>query len=317
MLWPADGGERALALLLLALMLAYGAGFGLLLNHADALEESADFLPKMLVGLNAAWLSSTLLVDFLPALRPVARVVPEHFPVSARWNVAAAFLLDLITLRRILVMAVLLMALAVAPRHAAVPGFSLLLVLGATVFSFNLRLLVALRRWRQPLMLAHLASLALMIWWLTHPDAPYATPLGVGMAVLPWLLGAGQLYWLGPYFSTRYLPDEAWRRGLQNALEGVQVNEWSGDTLRLTFDRYVSRRLPLALPPDSARRYRATFAPAVVTFHGPSSLVHALPNPYPVAVPVPDKDGNAELALLAPARMRASATTVRVHVTRR
>lgn len=207
-LWPADGGERTMALLLLALMMAYGAGLGTLLNHANSLNESADFLPGMLVGLNAAWLASALLVDFLPALRPVARVVPEHFPVSARWNVVAAFLLDLITLRRVLVVATLLVALAVAPRHALVPGFSLLLVLGATMFSFNLRLLVALRRWRHPLMLAHLASLGLMLWWLTHPEARYSTPLGVGMAVLPWLLGAGQLLWLGPYFSTRYLPDE-------------------------------------------------------------------------------------------------------------
>jgi hypothetical protein len=208
-LWPADGGERAAALLLLALMMAYGAGFGALLNHADDLEESADFLPHLLVGLNAAWLVAALLVDFIPALRPVARAVPEHYPVSARWNVAAAFLLDLITLRRLLVVATLLTALAVAPHHAAVPGFSLLLVLGATVFSFNLRLLVALRRWRHPLLLAHLASLALMLWWLAHPEASYNVPLGVGMAVLPWLLGAGQLYWLGPYFSTRYLPAEA------------------------------------------------------------------------------------------------------------
>ena len=207
-LWPADGGERTMALLLLAIMMAYGAGFGFLLNHSDSLHESADFLPHMLVGLNAAWLASALLVDFMPSLRPVARVVPEHYPVSARRNVLAAFLLDLITLRRILVLATLLVALAVAPRYALVPGFSLLLVLGATVFSFNLRLLVALRRWRHPLMLAHLASLALMLWWLTHPEARYSTPLGVGMAVLPWLLGVVQLYWLGPYFSARYLPDE-------------------------------------------------------------------------------------------------------------
>ena len=208
-LWPADGGERATALLLLALMMAYGAGFGALLNHADGLDESADFLPHLLVGLNAAWLASALLVDFIPALRPVARAVPEHYPVSARSNVVAAFLLDLITLRRMLVVATLLTALAVAPRHAAVPGFSLLLVLGATVFSFNLRLLVALRRWRHPLLLAHLASLGLMLWWLAHPEASYNAPLGVGMAVLPWLLGAAQLYWQGPYFSTRYLPDDA------------------------------------------------------------------------------------------------------------
>ena len=120
-----------------------------------------------------------------------------------------------------------------------------------------------------------------------------------------------------PYPGTRYLPDESWRRGLQNALEGVQVNEWSGDTLRLTFDRIAARRLPLALPPDSARRYKATFTPAVVTFRGPSSLVQALPNPYPVPVPAPDKDGNAEAALLVPVRMRASAASVHMHAVRR
>ena len=205
-LWPADGGERAVVLLLLGLGLAYGVGIGFLLNHSES-SDTANFLPKLLVGLNAMWLVSALLVDFLPALRPITRAVPEHFPVSARLNVVTTFLLDFITLRRLLIVATLLVALAVAPRHAEVPGFSLLLVLGATVFSFNVRLLVALRRWRHPLMLTHLASLGLMLWWLAHPEASYSTPLGVAMAVLPWLLGAGQLYWLGPYFSARYLPD--------------------------------------------------------------------------------------------------------------
>ncbi|GAB2705983.1 hypothetical protein GCM10011495_28270 [Hymenobacter frigidus] len=208
-LWPADGGERTMVLLLLALMVAYGAGLGILLSHggSGSSEESADFLPKLQVALNAAWLSSALLVDFLPALRPVTRVLPEHFPVSARWNVVSAFLLNLITLRRLLIITALVVAVVTVPHNAVVPGFSLLLMLGATVFSFNLRLLVALRRWRHPLMLAHLASLGLMLWWLAHPEASYSTPLGVAMAVLPWLLGAGQLYWLGPYFSARYLPD--------------------------------------------------------------------------------------------------------------
>ena len=203
--WPADGGERALALLLLGLALAYGAGLGILLSRS--FEDDTNFLPKLEIMLNSAWLASALLVDFLPTLRPVTRVLPEHFPVSARWNAAAAFLLNLITLRRLLIIITLLMAMVVAPANALVPGFSLLLMLGATVFSFNIRLLVTLRRWRHPLLLAHLASLGLMLWWLTHPEAPYNLPLGVGMAVLPWLLGAGQLYWLGPYFSARYLPD--------------------------------------------------------------------------------------------------------------
>ena len=205
--WPADAGERTMALLLLAIMVAYGAGLGVLLSHDS--PDSPEFLPQLQVGLNATWLVSALLVDFLPSLRLITRVVPEHFPLSARWNVGAAFMLNLITLRRLLIITALVVAVAVVPRNGLVPGFSLLLLFGATVFSFNLRLLVTLRRWRHPVRLAHLASLGLMLWWLAHPAASYATPLGVGMAVLPWLLGAGQLYWLGPYFSARYLPDAA------------------------------------------------------------------------------------------------------------
>jgi hypothetical protein len=200
--WPADSGERTVALLLLAMMALYGAGLSFLLNHAGITD-----IDQALVGLNASLLASALLVDFVPAIRTITRVVPEHFPVSARWNVVAAFLLDLITLRRMLIFVVLLVALACSPRHFSITGFSLLLVLGATVFSFNLRLLLTLRRWWHPLMLAHLASLGLMLWWLAHPAAPYALALGLGMALLPWALGLGQLALLGPYFSARYLPD--------------------------------------------------------------------------------------------------------------
>lgn len=203
--WPPDGGERALALFLLSIMALYGVGFGFMLNHQTQ-RGLAEVLPKLLVGLNAAWLVSTLLVDFLPSLRPVTRPLPEHFPVSERQNVVTAFLLDLITLRRLMLVLGLLLALLVAPRHALVPGFSLLLILGATVLSFNMRLLVTLGRWRHPLLAANLLSLALMGWWLAVPLAPYATALGVGMALLPWLVGAAQLYWLAQYFSARYLP---------------------------------------------------------------------------------------------------------------
>lgn len=203
--WPADGGERSIALLLLGLLALYGAGLGFMLNHQHK-AGLAEALPGLLVGLNATWLVSTLLVDFFPTLRPVTRPLPEHFPVSERQNVVTAFLLDLITLRRLMLVLGLAVAGLVAPRHAAVPGFSLLLLLGASVLSFNVRLLAALGRWRHPLLAANLLSLALMAWWLSVPLAPYARVLGVGMALVPWLVGAAQLYWLAPYFSARYLP---------------------------------------------------------------------------------------------------------------
>ena len=205
--WPPDGGERALTLTLLGLMALYSVGFGFMLNHQEK-RGLAEAFPKLMVALNAAWLTSTLLIYFLPALRPITRPLPEHFPVSERQNVVTAFLLDLITMRRLMLVLGLLLALLVAPRHALVPGFSLLLVLGATVLSFNVRLLVTLGRWRHPLLAANLLSLGLMGWWLAVPLAPYAMVLGVGMVLLPWLVGAAQLYWLAPYFSARYLPAE-------------------------------------------------------------------------------------------------------------
>jgi len=65
---------------------------------------------------------------------------------------------------------------------------------------------LTLGRWRHPLLAANLLSLGLMGWWLAVPAAPYAAALGVSMALLPWLVGAAQLYWLAPYFSARYLP---------------------------------------------------------------------------------------------------------------
>ena len=123
-----------------------------------------------------------------------------------------------------------------------------------------------------------------------------------------------------PLPGTRYLPADAWRRGLQNALEGLQVTEWAGDTLRLTFDRYASRQVALALPPDSARLYAARFTPATVTFRGPASLVNALPDPYPVPLP-PDaarsRDEDVDLPLPAPARVRPSVPTVSVRLRKR
>ncbi|MDO7850948.1 hypothetical protein [Hymenobacter convexus] len=116
-----------------------------------------------------------------------------------------------------------------------------------------------------------------------------------------------------PLPGTRYLPPEAWRRGLQTALEGVQVNEWAGDTLRLTFDRYATRRLPLVLVSDSAREHSVRLTPAVVAFRGPATLVNALPSPYPVSLPPGTADTNGtEVDLVAPARVRPSASTVRI-----
>ena len=122
-----------------------------------------------------------------------------------------------------------------------------------------------------------------------------------------------------PLPGTRYLPAATWRRGLQNALEGLQLNEWAGDTLRLTFDRYATRQLALGLPSDSARLYKAQFTPTALTFRGPASLVYSLPDPYPLLWPPSSARGSAEdveVPVKTPARVRSSSPTVRMRLVR-
>ncbi|GAA4351716.1 hypothetical protein GCM10023185_10620 [Hymenobacter saemangeumensis] len=123
-----------------------------------------------------------------------------------------------------------------------------------------------------------------------------------------------------PLPGTRYLPAAMWKRGLQSALEGLQVNEWAGDTLRLTFDRYVTRELRLALSPaslDSAPFYKAQFKPSSVVFRGPSTLVAQLPDPYPVVVGKTaevEAGTEVEVAVAAPAMVRPSVGEVQVRL---
>jgi hypothetical protein len=159
------------------------------------------------------------------------------------------------------------------------------------------------------------------------PLRPLPTTLPVTVTGQGWRLLRANMSWgihpadlsPVPLPGTRYLPPTVWRRGLQNALEGLQVNEWAGDTLRLTFDRYVSRRLRLALPADSARFYTANFSPAVVTFRGPASLVSSLPNPYPIVLPTAGErsTNDLEVRVRTPARVYSSLSTVRLRRVRR
>jgi hypothetical protein len=161
-----------------------------------------------------------------------------------------------------------------------------------------------------------------------HYDSTHYVPLRPLPAALPvivtgqgWRLLRANMGWGTrpadlrpvPLPGTRYLPPEAWHRGLQTALEGVQVNEWAGDTLRLTFDRYATRRLPLVLVSDSAREKTARLTPAVAAFRGPATLINALPSPYPVALPpgTADTEGT-KVKLVAPARVRPSVSMVRI-----
>lgn len=168
-----------------------------------------------------------------------------------------------------------------------------------------------------------------------HYDSVHYVPLRSLPAALPvtvtgqgWQLLRANLGWGThpadlrpvPLPGTRYLPATTWRRGLQNALEGLQLNEWAGDTLRLTFDRYATRQLVLGLPSDSTRLYKAQFTPTALTFRGPASLVHSLPDPYPLLWSPSSARGSTEdveVPVKTPARVHSSSPTVRMRLVRR
>lgn len=88
--------------------------------------------------------------------------------------------------------------------------------------------------------------------------------------------------------ATRYVTGAAVRPALQTAMEGLQFNYLISDTLWVSFDRLVKRRLPLELSPaadGSALPYAALFEPKSVVFQGPAEQVEALADPYPVHLP--------------------------------
>ncbi len=131
--------------------------------------------------------------------------------------------------------------------------------------------------------------------------------------------------------GTRYLPAAA-HRDVQNSLEPLKMDEWPGDTLRLTFDRRVTRRFTLALaePPTTVtpaarqagrqaqQRYVARWEPATVLLRGPASVVAALPDPWPLVaeeLPAPG-DSTEQLMPLRglPPQVVPNVREVRLHL---
>lgn len=130
--------------------------------------------------------------------------------------------------------------------------------------------------------------------------------------------------------GTRYLPAAA-HRDAQASLEPLKLDEWPGDTLRLSFDRRATRRLTLALAdapaalapetPPAARnrpRYAARFEPNTVVVRGPASVIAALPDPWPLApeaLPAPGDSANQVLALPGlPPQVLANVREVRLRL---
>ncbi|UYZ61768.1 hypothetical protein [Hymenobacter weizhouensis] len=205
--WPPEIGKRAILVLLGLLAVVYGLGFGHMLGNHDL---SATLRANFLLGLYGTVFTSTLLVDFVPSYRPVQRLLPDHFPVSGRRSAELAFLLDLISLRRLL-LGVFLAALACVPGQQRVALLGVALLLGATALSFGLRWLLTWGRGRRhPLVAAYAAVLALAGAWLTLAATKSLTgPLAAGLpwlvALLPLGLLAGQVAGLGPQFLNRNL----------------------------------------------------------------------------------------------------------------
>lgn len=204
-LWP-DAGEGRAALIFLTLFcILYGVVLAFMLNNENGIPSG--FAQKLLFALNGILYASALLVDFVPTYRPVQPPLPDHFPVSGRLNLVTAFLLDLITVRRFLLLLFLLVALACAPHSWRPLGLNLLVLLSAGAASFNLRLLLSMGRWRHLLFALNVLCLVAAAGWLsTFISLPLAATALVEVAIAgPLVLWGVALAGLGEKFSARHL----------------------------------------------------------------------------------------------------------------
>ncbi len=209
--WPAAGTGRAAGLLVTGLAALYGAGLGYLLQHHHNLPAAT--IPRLLVGINAVLFGTVLLADFLPTYRAVQPPLPDPLPVSARLNAVTAFVLDLVSMRRVGLLVFLLLALVVSPSFWRPLGLSLLVWLSAAALSFNVRLLLSVGLWRHPLLALNLLCLLAAAVWLGSGWAGEGSVVAgalMGLAVAgPLLLWAAGLGLVAPRFSARFMPERA------------------------------------------------------------------------------------------------------------
>ncbi len=210
-LWPGAGEGRAATLLFIGLSALYGAGLGYLLQHHHNLP--AGIMPKLLTGINAVLFGTVLLADFLPTYRTVQPPLPDPLPVSARLNAVTAFMLDLVSMRRVGLLVFLLLALLVSPSFWRPLGLSLLVWLSAAALSFNVRLLLSVGPWRHPLLGLNLLCLLAAAVWLGTGWAGEGSgltealrSLAVAGPLLLWVAGLGLV---APRFSARFMPERA------------------------------------------------------------------------------------------------------------
>jgi hypothetical protein len=204
-LWPDAGEGRAAIIFLSLISILYGAGLAYMLNHENDIPNG--FAQKMLAALNSVLYVSALLVDFMPTYRPVQRPLPDHFPVSGKLNLVTAFLLDLITVRRIILWLFLVVALAGSPHSWRPLALNLVVLVSAGTVSYNLRLLLSMGRWRHPLFILNVLCLLAAAGWLsTLITLPLTVAaLTAGAVVGPLVLWGVALAGLGEQFSARYL----------------------------------------------------------------------------------------------------------------
>ncbi|MBT2557854.1 hypothetical protein J7E24_08660 [Hymenobacter sp. ISL-91] len=226
--WPAGAGSQATVGLLGLLSVIYGLVLGYLLRHHDNLPTGT--LPKLLAAINGVLFATALLADFLPSYRAVRRPLPEPLPVSARLNATTAFVLDVVSVRRGLLLLFLLAALVASPEYWQPLGLSLLVWLSATALSFNLRLLLSVGRWRHPLFWLNLLCLSAAVFWLSREFELMAGPWTGWVRVVavagPLLLWAAALWLVAPWFSARYMPEPNYAPGTNGRWLARLSPEW-------------------------------------------------------------------------------------------
>ena len=94
-----------------------------------------------------------------------------------------------------------------------------------------------------------------------------------------------------------YLTGSALRPSISGVLDGLQLNFVLTDTIHFSFDRRITRKIPLTVDSAAIKTAENTviaspiaITPDSVVFNGPASIVSKYPEPFPVKLPITNID---------------------------
>lgn len=200
-LWPKSLETRVLIICIYVLVFAQGLCFKYLVIHNQQIAS------QLINGLVILTFYICLLIDFIPVTKYIKPPLSDNFPVSQSLNLIMAFLLDLISIRRLLLLCLLISILISNPQLICDIAWIFLAWLSGSILSFNLRLIIVLKKWNNILFGINILILLLISYEFFNFDLlqkklAILIKIVLSLPIVFWCIG---LLYFAPIFNYKTL----------------------------------------------------------------------------------------------------------------